>query len=246
MSLDPFIAGVTRVCDGRRNPAGLALTTPAPRSRVIVADDHPIVRIAMKQLLESLPGLTVGASAASGRELLDALAQSPVDLIVTDYTMQQSTPDEDGLRLLSRLRRTCPAIPVVVFTMMTNGAILHQLCRLGAAGVVGKDEDIAVLGDVCRRVLAGGAGPVLSPGVAARLAHACGEPAAAAFAAPRLTAKEIEVVRRFAGGASLTEIAQQLNRSLTTVATQKHSAMRKLRAASNADLVAYARERGLA
>jgi two-component system capsular synthesis response regulator RcsB len=129
--------------------------------------------------------------------------------------------------------------------MVTNGAVLQQICRLGAAGVVGKGEDIAVLGQVCRRVLAGDSGPVLSPGVAARLADAAGEPVSA-DSAPKLTLKEIEVVRLFASGSSLTDIAQQLNRSLTTVATQKRSAMRKLRVGSNADLVAYARDRGLA
>jgi len=212
---------------------------------VIVADDHPIVRMAIKQLLDSLPGLSVGAVAASGRELLDALERAGAELIVTDYSMQQDNPDEDGLRLIARLARRYPAIPVVVFTMVTNGAILDQLGRLGAAGVVGKGEDIAVLGQVCRRVLAGERRPVLSPGIAARLADAAGEPLAAQ-SARRLTPKEIEVVRLFAGGASLTDIARQLNRSLTTVATQKRSAMRKLRVASNADLVAYARDRGLA
>jgi len=212
---------------------------------VIVADDHPIVRVAMKQLLETFPDLTVSDAVASGRELLDTLERTGADLIVTDYSMQQTDPDEDGLRLIARLRRLYPAIPVVVFTMVTNGAVLQQICRLGAAGVVGKGEDIAVLGQVCRRVLAGDSGPVLSPGVAARLADAAGEPVSA-DSAPKLTLKEIEVVRLFASGSSLTDIAQQLNRSLTTVATQKRSAMRKLRVGSNADLVAYARDRGLA
>lgn len=221
------------------------MTTGGRHTRVIVADDHPIVRMAMKQLLESLPNATVAAAVASGHALLQALEQSGTDLIVTDYAMQQASPDEDWLRLLARLRRLYPSIPVVVFTMVTNGAILHQLCRLGAAGVVGKGEDIAILGQVCQRVLAGDRPPILSPDIAARLAAAAGEPAAAA-SAPTLTAKEIEVVRLFASGSSLTDIAQQLNRSLTTVATQKRSAMRKLRVESNADLVAYARDRGLA
>lgn len=221
------------------------MTTGERHARVVVADDHPIVRIAMQQLLDSLPDVTVSAAVASGRELLDALPHAGADLIVTDYAMQQAAPDEDGLRLIARLRRLYPAVPVVVFTMVTNGGVLDQLRRLGTAGVVGKGEDIAVLGQVCRRVLAGEKGPILSPGVAGRLAHAAGEPDATGTAPP-LTPKELEVVRLFANGSSLTEISRQLNRSLTTVATQKRSAMRKLRVASNADLVAYARDRGLA
>lgn len=212
---------------------------------VIVADDHPIVRIATKQLLETHPGVHVVATLASGRELLDALERTRAALIVTDFTMQQAHPDEDGLRLIARLKRLYPTTPVVVFTMTTNGAILHQLCRLGAAGVVGKGEDIETLGRVCARLLAGDRGPVLSPGVAARLAQASGEPPSGTGGSPQLTAKELEVVRLFASGHALTDIARQLNRSLTTIATQKRSAMHKLRVGSNADLVAYARDRGL-
>jgi DNA-binding NarL/FixJ family response regulator len=142
------------------------VTTGERHARVIVADDHPILRIAMEQLLDSLPDVTAIAAAASGSELLDALAHAGADLI-------------------------------------------------------------------------------LSPGLAGRLALIAGEPAASGTA-PKLTAKEIEVVRLFASGASLTEISRQLTRSLTTAATPKRSAMRKRRGASNADLVAYARERGLA
>lgn len=94
--------------------------------RVIVADDHSIVCTALKQLPESLPDITVTAAVRSGRALPDALAQSSVDLTVTDYPRQPADPDGDGLRPTSRLQRIYPEIPVVVFTMVINGAILHR------------------------------------------------------------------------------------------------------------------------
>lgn len=212
-------------------------------TRVVVADDHPIIRLAITDTLQALPGFKVIATVASGQELLDVLQGKECELIVTDFTMQQAQPDEDGLRLISRLRRLHSNIPIVVFTMLTNTGILHQLVQLGVTGLVGKDENLSVLEQICIRSLAGKP-PRLSPGISARLASAGNSPSGAR-SAPLLTPKELEVVRLFSMGVSLTEMARQLNRSITTVATQKRSAMRKLNVATNADLVTYAHEQGL-
>ncbi|AXK61887.1 MULTISPECIES: response regulator transcription factor [Burkholderia] len=211
-------------------------------TRVVVADDHPITRLAVIRAINALPGFKVVADVGSGHDLVRILTEQACDLIVTDFTMQQSEPDEDGLRLIEKLRRLHESIPVVVFTMLTNGGILHRLCQMGVAGLVGKDEDLAALEKTC--TLAPGPNrPYLSPGMAARLAQA-GELAVGAISS-RLSPKELEIVRLFALGTSLTDIARQLNRSITTVSTQKRSAMRKLHVTTNADLIAYAREQGL-
>ncbi|WP_321790036.1 response regulator transcription factor [Burkholderia pyrrocinia] len=210
--------------------------------RVVVADDHPITRLAIIRAIDALPGFKVAASASSGHELLQVLGTQACDLIVTDFTMQQSEPDEDGLRLIARLRRLYESVPVVVFTMLTNSGALHQLCQMGVAGLVGKDEDLSALEKTCTRAL-GPNRPYLSSGMAARLAET-GE-LTVGVRPSVLSPKELEIVRQFARGTSLTDIARQLNRSITTVSTQKRSAMRKLRVTTNADLVAYAREQGL-
>jgi two-component system, NarL family, captular synthesis response regulator RcsB len=212
-------------------------------NKVIVADDHPVTRLAIIRTIDALAGFTVVADVGSGRDLLHVLSDQACDLIVTDFTMQQSEPDEDGLRLVARLRRLHENIPIVVFTMLTNGGILHQLCQMGVAGLVGKDENLDALERTCVRALTGKR-PYLSPGMAARLAET-GNAAPGKHPPVVLTPKELEVVRLFGRGTSLTEIARQLNRSITTVATQKRSAMQKLHVTSNADLVAYAREQGL-
>ncbi|AHI66496.1 response regulator transcription factor [Burkholderia thailandensis] len=211
--------------------------------RVIIADDHPIVQFAVTDALNALPPFRVVSAASSGRELLETLKSQACDLIVTDFTMQQSLHDEDGFRLIARLRRLHPEIPIVVFTMLTNGGILNQLCQMGVAGIVGKDEDIGVLGQTCLRTLTC-KHPCLSPGIATRLAEG-GDTLPGQRNVSALTPKELEVVRLFAMGVSLTDIARQLNRSITTVATQKRSAMRKLHVATNADLVTYSHEQGL-
>ncbi|AOI68789.1 response regulator transcription factor [Burkholderia ubonensis] len=211
--------------------------------RVVVADDHPIVLRAVTNYIDSLPGFRVAASVSSGSALLATLKEQKVDLVVTDFAMQQSDDDKDGLRLISHLIRMCEHTPVVVFTMLTNTGLINQLCRMGVAGLVGKEEEIGELGQVCVKIV-NGATQSLSPGMAHRLAVAGSvKPGTADFQA--LTPKELEVVRLFSTGVALTEIARILNRSLGTVSTQKRSAMRKLHVETNVDLINCAREQGL-
>ncbi|AFJ89754.1 response regulator transcription factor [Burkholderia vietnamiensis] len=216
----------------------VALTT-----NVAVADDHPIVLRAVTSYFDSLPGFRVAAAVSSGSALLDALREQKVDLVVTDFAMQQGDDDKDGLRLISQLMRAYEHTPVVVFTMLTNAGLINQLCRMGVAGVVGKEEEIGELGQVCRKIL-NGATQSLSPGMAHRLALAGSlKPGMSDFQA--LTPKELEVVRLFVTGVALTDIARMLNRSLGTISTQKRSAMRKLHVETNVDLIDCAREQGL-
>ncbi|AOJ05659.1 LuxR family transcriptional regulator [Burkholderia mayonis] len=211
--------------------------------RVVVADDHPIVLRAVTDYVDSLPGFRVVASVSSGDALLSTMREQEVDLVVTDFAMHRADDDKDGLRLISHLMRAYEHTPVIVFTMLTNSGVISQLCRMGVAGLVGKEEEIAELGRVCLNVVRG-TGQSLSPGMAHRLAVAGSiKPGEAAFNA--LTPKELEVVRLFTGGMSLTDIARTLNRSLGTVSTQKRSAMRKLHVDTNVDLINCAREQGL-
>ena len=218
------------------------MTNSAHDINIVISDDHPIVLLAISASLNAVPRFRVCATARSGTELVDTLARVQCDLIVTDFTMQTTEADEDGLRLIGRLRRLYPKTPVVVFTMLTNGGILHQLCQLGVAGIAGKDEEIETLAQVCQRALYAHR-TVLSPRITTRLAHE-GTIADALRTQP-LSPRELEVVRLFVLGLSVTEIARRLNRAVATVATQKRAAMRKLHLETNADLVRYASEQGL-
>jgi two-component system, NarL family, captular synthesis response regulator RcsB len=220
------------------------MTNATQHLRVVVADDHPIVLTAITDFLGDQPDYRVVATADSGARLLDVLRRTPCDLVVTDFSMQGEIADEDGLRLIERLLRLYPSTRVVVFTMLTNGGILHQLRQLGVAGLTGKDEPISALADVCRRALAETA-TALSPRVAERLAED-GSTADGSRGPNPLSPRELEVVRLFALGLSVTDISKRLNRSVTTVATQKRAAMRKLHLDSNADLIRYASEHGFA
>lgn len=220
------------------------MTIATQELRIVVADDHPIVLSAITDCLNSLPGYRVEAKADSGARLLAVLAETPCDLIVTDLSMQDDEGGEDGLRLIGRLRRLYPATPIVVFTMLTNGGILHELCQLGVAGLVGKDDPIPTLADICQRVR-GASSTILSSRIAERLAME-GTTAGDFRSANPLSPRELEVVRLFAQGLTVTDISKRLHRSVTTVATQKRAAMRKLHLESNADLIRYASEHGFA
>jgi two-component system, NarL family, captular synthesis response regulator RcsB len=222
---------------------GTHINTAEREIRVGVADDHPVVVLAIVDALESMPGFSVVTQVHSGVELVRALENQPVDLIVTDLVMGDET-GLDGLRLIDKLRRDYPNVPIVVFTMLTNGAMFRELCRLGVAAIVGKEEAVSELGKISVRALVEKE-LILSPRIRERIAREGTTKQDFARAQP-LSPRELEVVRLFSQGLSVTEIAKSLNRAVPTIATQKRAAMRKLHIDNHADLVKYATEHGLA
>ncbi|RWA56348.1 LuxR family transcriptional regulator [Cupriavidus sp. UYMSc13B] len=214
---------------------------PPPIISVVIADDHPVIQLAVKATLSEIPNVQISGTCSSGKELFAALETRQADLIVTDFTMERSQGNDDGLRLLHRLRQFRPDTPIVVFTMLTNGGLLTRIREMGVNAIVGKNEAPGILRQICIDALSGN-GQRLSPGISALMSSAG---ALAGGGASPLSPREIEVVRMFATGSTVTEIAGYLHRSLATIATQKRSAMRKLNVTSNADLVTYARDNGL-
>ncbi|MEM5404416.1 response regulator transcription factor [Paraburkholderia unamae] len=209
---------------------------------VAIADDHPLIRLAIKEVLRPI-GFQVVTLCQSGKTLVEALDRQRFDLVVTDFSMERAQGSEDGLRLIQRIRMRHPDTPIVVSTMLTNSGLLACIKAEGVAGIVGKSEDPEILKCICLDVVSGSAGPRLSPAVGDRIASAAGRPGGNTVS---LSSKEIEVVRMFANGDSLTSIATSFHRSLATIAAQKRSAMQKLNIANNADLITYARDHGLA
>jgi two-component system, NarL family, captular synthesis response regulator RcsB len=209
---------------------------------VTMADDHPVVLMAVRNTLNAIPGFQVTATARSGKELIETLETTRCDLIITDFNMNAIEPGQDGLQLIRYLKRAFPATPVVVFTMLANGGVLFELGKLHVNGIVSKEEDTATLAQVCTRVLASNE-LVISPAIETTFALSGGYKSL--DRPQRLSPREIEVVRLFALGVSLTEIARRLHRTTATIGTQKRSAMRKLHVNTNVDLIRYATEHGL-
>jgi two-component system capsular synthesis response regulator RcsB len=233
----PGIRACTRRYANQHHAMDDQMTDSTQDVRIIVADDHPLILFAVTEALGSAPPFKVVATARSGKELLATLETQPCELVVTDFSMTAMQADDDGLPLIQRLRYLYPELPLVVFTMLTNGGILHRMTQMGVAGIVSKEDSVNALVDICANALTRKRA-VLSPGVTERLARAS-LTANAFHSGHPLSPHEFEVARLYGLGISVTEIAQRLNRSVTTVATQKRAAMRKLHIETNADLVRF-------
>ncbi|HET7330434.1 response regulator transcription factor [Dyella sp.] len=216
--------------------------------RVVIADDHEVVRIGLRTILQhSGEGYEVVGEAAGGAGLLKLLADTPCDLLLLDFLM----PDEaaaqplDGVALLHELRRRYPKLPVIVLTMMRNSAIFRTMYQEGANAVVEKGAIVDELLIALRTVRNGRT--YVSKYLTRQLAgeHVVLRPAEGGGAKPILSRREVEVIRMFAQGHSITEIATLTHKSVKTVSRQKRSAMLKLGLSSDSQLFEYARTHGL-
>jgi two-component system capsular synthesis response regulator RcsB len=211
--------------------------------RIVLADDHPFVLLGIRATFRMDENLDVVAEAASAAELLRLLAYTPCDVLVTDFAMpEQGLQAEDGLRLIKRLRRDWPAISIVVLTSMSNVAILRSILAAGAMSLLNKVESMDELAAAVRS--AGVGRRYLSTSIVSALAVA-GAETDGLGEGPRLSPREIEVVRMFASGLSITEIARFMQRDVRTISRQKRDAMGKLGVQNDPGLFAFARAHGL-
>ncbi|TCV92048.1 LuxR family two component transcriptional regulator [Luteibacter rhizovicinus] len=209
--------------------------------RVIIADDHPVVLMGTRAALEAGGEFEVVGEAANGDQLIDMLANRPCDILVTDFSMPGGRHG-DGLSLIDLVRRRFPRLPIVVLTMVNNMAVLQAMRQRGAQGLCDKRSPLKEVPVAVRHVAQGRL--YLSESIRAQfeehgLHHSSDDEL-------RLSAREIEVVRMYVGGMSISQIADRLNRSVKTVSRQKRDAMRKLGVDHDSRLSEYARERGIA
>lgn len=218
--------------------------------RIVIADDHPVVMLGVRALLKDRSSLHVVGEATNGGELLELLANQPCDLLITDFSMPYEDDAGDGLLLLKRLRRDYPNLPIIVLTMIHNPALIRGMLAAGVNGLVGKvammKELLLAIGAVtsgrtyvCESMREYAPEKVSTRTQAEAASHpAAGDPTV-------LSEREAEVVRLYANGLSVTQIAERLHRSVKTVSQQKNDAMRKLGITSNSQLYEYARAYGL-
>ncbi len=212
-----------------------------PTSTVAIADDHPLVLQAVRAVLSTAPELRIVHACGTGTDLLERLALEPTDIVITDFSMSRDDRAIDGLALIKRLRRVVPAARLVLLTAHTHASVLT--CALDAAvhAIVSKEDGLDELLRACRSMRDAGHA-YCSPTMLALLQENGGLAPTKSVA---LTAKEAEVMRLVAAGHSLLEISARLSRSVSTISSQKHTAMRKLNLKTSADLIRYAYETGL-
>ena len=206
--------------------------------RVMLVDDHAVVRAGYRRLLADEPDLRVvaeHADADAAHAALLALPPGEVELLVLDLSM----PGRSGLDLLRQVRQRWPALPVLVFSMHDSPALVAQALQAGAAGFVTKSSEPAALVAALRRVARGETG-VLSPDIA-------GAVASSTATAPQhlLSAREFEVLRGLVEGLTVDQIAERLHLSGKTVSNYQTQIRQRLGVATAVDLLRYAQEHRL-
>ncbi|QHF45614.1 DNA-binding response regulator [Pseudomonas sp. S35] len=208
---------------------------------VVIADDHPIVLVGVRELIERDARFRVVGEAVSPSELVSLLESRPVDLVITDFNMPGDSPYGDGLKLVEYLTRHFPSVRVLVLTMISNPLILTRLQELGVLAVIQKNQLHAEIQAALKAIARGN--PIRNSAPVPASVRESGMDLDERFT--RLSPKEHEILRLFVSGQGVNEIARGLNRSAKTISTQKVAAMRKLEVSSDQDLLAYCIERNL-
>lgn len=207
--------------------------------RVLIADDHAIVRQGLRQILADTPDMEVGGEAANGFEALQKIREEgPWDVLLLDVSM----PGKNGIDTLKQVKDELPRLPVLVLSMYPEDQYGVRLLKAGAAGYLTKESAPEALVTAIRTVSAGR--KYISPGVAELLAHELGrdtdQPPHAL-----LSDREFEIMRLLATGMTPTAIAEQLNLSVKTVSTYRTRVLAKMQLKNNAELTYYAIKNGL-
>jgi two-component system capsular synthesis response regulator RcsB len=210
--------------------------------RVILADDHPVILVGLKDYLEKNRGFEVIATANSSTCLMQALAAHVPDVIVTDYSMPDDLHYGDGIRFISYLVNSFPAIKVVVLTMVFHPKIVRALYRAGVHAVVLKTFDME---DIATAIGLALKGENYRSSAMDEWPAAGGKASLDDDRINSLTLTELEVLRHFLRGASVTQIGQSLHRSVKTVSGHKALAMKKLGVRTDQELIAFCVNHGL-
>ena len=207
--------------------------------RVLVADDHTVVRRGLKEVLEESKDIRVEGEASNAREVLEQVRKQAWDVVVLDINM----PGRSGLELLEDLRRERPQIPVLILTIYSEDQFALRALRSGAAGYLTKEAVPERLVEAVRKVVQGGR--YITPSLAERLASMV---QTGFEGAPHdlLSEREFRVFRLISGGKTVTQIAEAMNLSVKTISTYRARALEKLGLRNNAELTQYAIRNGLA
>ncbi|MGH3843971.1 MAG: response regulator [Pseudonocardiaceae bacterium] len=207
--------------------------------RVVLADDHPVVRDGLSALLGSVPGIEVAGAAATGREAVRAAVTLRPQVLVLDVQM----PDLDGVGAAREIGKVAPDVAVLMLTMFDDDDSVLAAMRAGARGYVLKGATQEEIVRAIRAVAAGEA--IFGPGVARRVLNQLAGPAAAAHPFPELTPREREVLELMAAGLPTAVIGARLGLAVKTVTNHTSALFAKLQVSGRAEAIQRARRAGL-
>jgi DNA-binding NarL/FixJ family response regulator len=206
--------------------------------RIIIADDHPILRAGMVSVLNASSDLRVVAEAGNGAEVLRAMRDHAFDVLLLDVSM----PGKSGLDLMRQIRKDNPRLPILIVSSFPEDQYALRSIRAGASGYITKMSAPGELVSAVRTVANGR--KYITPAIAEMLAEAVERPD---NATPHesLSDREFQTMKMIAAGHSLTEIAEVLCISVKTVSVYRSRVLEKMRMKSNVELTRYVVERGL-
>ena len=201
--------------------------------KILIADDHAIVRQGLKQIVTETPDMVVAGEASNGQELLNKIKESDYDVVVLDITM----PGRDGMDVLKQLRSEKPELPVLMLSIHPEEQYALRALRAGASGYLTKESAPDELVVAIQKVSRGG--KYISSSLAEKLAF---ELEVGREQAPHetLSDREYHVMCLIASGKSVMEIAQELSLSEKTISTYRSRILEKMKMKNNAELTYYA------
>lgn len=205
--------------------------------RVLLVDDHAMVRKGLQLILNATADIRVAACAESTADALARIKEQEFDVALVDIAM----PGKNGLELLRLIRESQPKLPILVLSMYDEEVYAVRALKLGAAGYLTKNSQDSILIEAIRKAAAGG--KYISAKLAEKLASLIG--GNSTFLHETLSDRELEVLKLIAAGESLVRIAAMLHLSPNTVTTYRARIMGKLQVKTNSDLTRYAIEHGL-
>lgn len=208
-----------------------SIPLPGTEVRVLIADDHAMVRDGLRRILNGKPGLHVAGFAVDGPSTLERLRDTPCHVLLLDLTM----PAPSGPELIRQIRGEWPELPILVLSMHNQPAVVRAVLQAGASGYVAKDNDPEILVQALRHVAGGGR--YVEPRLAEALLFTPPPPPA-----PRLSPREALVLQRIAAGETNADIARSLFLSEKTISTHKTNLMSKLQITTLAELVRFVDE----
>lgn len=208
--------------------------------RIVIADDHAIVREGLKRIVGEVEGLQVVAEAADGTEVMQRVRELDFDVLVMDLSM----PGRSGMELIKLVKAEKPKLRILVLSMHQETQYAVRSIKSGASGYLTKESAPAQLEQAIRKIAGGGA--YISAEVAEQLALGAMPGGTAAAPHETLSDREFQVFKLLVDGVSVSDAAARLNLSVKTVSTHKANLMHKLGLSNASELVRYAMKHGLA
>lgn len=206
--------------------------------KVLVADDHPVVRRGLREMLSEQSDIVVGGEAGSAADVMRAIHDERWDVVLLDISL----PGGNGIELIGEIKKTRPESRVLILTVYSEEQYAVRAIKAGAAGFLTKDSADEKLIEAIRRVAGGGRwiSPELAETLASMIAgESSGRPH------ERLSDREFEILKMLASGRTVSQVAAALGLSVKTVSTHRTRMLKKMSMSTNAELTSYAVRHGL-